>query len=204
MATEKQDELDRILDAALQKYLATEPREGLEGRVLANLRSARGVVTDHVWWRRSVMAAVATIIVVALALVWRSDQQSHPTVATHPSSAQSEPKENPQTVANGGKEVHPQKRSARPSTHVHKSRPDFAIAASPKPGSPKLEEFPSPHPLSAQEKILVNYVTQYPQHAALIAQARTEALHRDKTEEMRAAAGNEQDSQQQNSQREAR
>ena len=38
-------------------------------------------------------------------------------------------------------------------------------------GSPKLDQFPSPQPLSEQEKILTNYVAQYPEHAVLIARA---------------------------------
>ena len=65
--------------------------------------------------------------------------------------------------------------------------------------APKLEQFPSPQPLSEQEKILARYVNTYPEHAALIAQARTEELRRDSAEEMGEAglAGNE-NSQQRN------
>jgi hypothetical protein len=50
--------------------------------------------------------------------------------------------------------------------------------------SPKLDQFPSPQPLSKQEKILANYVTEYPEHAALIAEARMEMLRRDQEEEL--------------------
>ena len=50
--------------------------------------------------------------------------------------------------------------------------------------SPKLDLFPSLQPLSEQEKILANYVTEYPEHAALIAQARMEMLRRDQKEEL--------------------
>ncbi len=39
MADKTHDELDRMLDAALAKYAAAEPRAGLEARVLANLRA---------------------------------------------------------------------------------------------------------------------------------------------------------------------
>jgi hypothetical protein len=50
---------------------------------------------------------------------------------------------------------------------------------------PKLQQFPSPQPLSDQEKILANYVSEYPEHAALIAQARMEMSRRDQEEELR-------------------
>ena len=47
MANEKQDELDRMLDATLAKYAAAEPRAGFEERVLANLRAERARVPDR-------------------------------------------------------------------------------------------------------------------------------------------------------------
>ena len=83
MANGKQDELDRALDAALAKYAAAEPRSGLEDRVLANLRVERAGVRDRAWWRWSVLAVLAAMVIVALAL--RSDRPAHPVVAIHPS-----------------------------------------------------------------------------------------------------------------------
>jgi hypothetical protein len=202
MADGKQDELDRILDAALAKYAAAEPRVGIEGRVLATLRAEGTRLTKPAWWRWSVIAALAAVIVVVLALASRSGKRFHPVVANHPLPAEPAAKENPQIATNGdGKEVRPQKRSARRGKSVRRSQPEIVIAAnpgSPKLSSPKLDQFPSPQPLSEQEKILANYIAQYPEHAALIAQLRTEALRQDRMEEMRdAAPGNEQDSQHQ-------
>ena len=51
---------------------------------------------------------------------------------------------------------------------------------------PKLDQFPSPQPLSEQEKLLQSYVAKYPEQAVLIARARTEALRQDQLEEMAA------------------
>jgi hypothetical protein len=42
--------------------------------------------------------------------------------------------------------------------------------------------------LSEQEEILASYVVKYPEHAALIAQARAETLRRDSEEEADTAA----------------
>jgi len=50
--------------------------------------------------------------------------------------------------------------------------------------------------LSEQERILADYVADYPEHAALIARARTEALRQDGAEEMREAEVGDRDSQQ--------
>ena len=59
------------------------------------------------------------------------------------------------------------------------SPPEFAMAR-----APKLEQFPSPQPLSEQEKLLQNYVAENPEQAVLLARARTEALRQDQFEEM--------------------
>jgi hypothetical protein len=53
--------------------------------------------------------------------------------------------------------------------------------------NPKLDVFPSPLPLSEQEKILASYVSEYPKHAALVAEARMDDL-RQETEERRRIA----------------
>ena len=42
--------------------------------------------------------------------------------------------------------------------------------------------------MSEQEKILASYVAQYPEHAALIAEARSEALRKDRREEEETGA----------------
>ena len=62
-----------------------------------------------------------------------------------------------------------------------------AHAAAVAEAHPKLDQFPSPQPLSEQEKILVSYVEDYPDYAVLVARLRTEALRRDELEEMKAA-----------------
>jgi hypothetical protein len=206
MAEMNRDELDRVLDAALAKYAAAQPRQGLEERVLANLRVERARAPYRAWWHWSVMAALTAAVIVALAIGWKSDEWSHPRMANHPSATTPAPKEASRIVTNGGGTAHrlrPQNGGAIRRRVVHRSQIEAVIAAN--PSSPKLDAFPSPQPLSEQEKILADYVAQYPEHAALIAQARTKALRQDRIDEMRdAAAGNEQNSQHQDSQYEDR
>jgi len=179
MTNGKQDEFDRMLDAALAQYAAVEPRTGLEERVLANLGAEQARVPDHAWWRWSAIAAVAAVIVIAVALYLRSDKPSHPVVANHPPTPIRAPKERGTEIISIAPRSGTQ--PARPSTArkpaMRPSPPEVARA-------PKLEQFPSPQPLSEQEKLLQNYVAENPEQAVLLARARTEALRQDQLEEM--------------------
>lgn len=182
-------EIDRVLDAALAKYAAVEPRAGLEDRVLANLRAERALTPDQAWWRWSVAATLAAVVVVALALAWRSGRQSHPLVDNHPApTTPSVQTPATQLAANNGGEkqiresrVRPHDRVAARKAAVHPVQPTLVGS-----DNPKLDQFPSPRPLSEQEKLLQSYVAQYPEESILIARARSEALRRDQLEEMKA------------------
>jgi hypothetical protein len=44
---------------------------------------------------------------------------------------------------------------------------------------PKLDQFPSPRPLSKQEELLARYAREHPQEANLIAQAQAELEKQD-------------------------
>jgi hypothetical protein len=173
MADETHDELDRVLDAALAKYAAVEPRTGLEARVLANLRTERAKSVDRAWWRWALAGALAAVVVVAVALAWRSDRPSHTVVANHsPVTTQAPTRSGTQAASNRG--------AIRRAT-VHRPQPKVVMAV-----NPKLSQFPSPQPLSEQERLLEKYVAEYPEQAVLLARARGEALRQDQLEEMKA------------------
>jgi hypothetical protein len=162
MTDRKQDELDIALDAALAKYAAVEPRAGLEDRVMANLRAERARVPDRAWWRWSVAGALAGIVIVALAVALRSGRAHAPVMANHPSTATSRAEQSgTQAASNDG---------AIPTAPVHRSPPKVEMAV-----KPKLDEFPSPRPLSEQEKLLIRYVREFPEDAVLIAKAQAES-----------------------------
>ena len=181
MTNGKQDEFDRMLDAALRKYAAVEPRTGFEERVLANLRAEQARVPDHAWWRWSAIAAVAAVIVVAMALSLRSDKPSHPVVANHPATPIQAPKERGTEILSIAHRsgTRPARPTTTPKPAMRPSPPEVAMAR-----APKLEQFPSPQPLSEQEKLLQSYVAENPGQAVLLARARTEALRQDQLEEM--------------------
>src|ERR1700752_2908168 len=75
-------EADRVLDAALAKYAAVEPRAGLDERILANLRAEQTRTSNRAGWRWGLAAAVIAVLVVALSLAWRSGKPTHPLDAT--------------------------------------------------------------------------------------------------------------------------
>jgi len=175
---------DLALDAVLAKYTAAEPRVGLEERILANLRAERDRIPNRVWWRWAIAGVLAAIMIVGVTLTWRSAKPSQPTAANRPQSSLHESQK-------PGTEVTVQDNTAQPHEHTPIRRatvrpPRTAVGEK----SPKLDQFPSPQPLSEQEKILASYVNQYPEHASLIAQARMETLRRDQEEELREASTN--------------
>src|ERR1700722_11674475 len=80
------DQLDPELDAALAKYAAVAPRAGLEERVLANLQSRStkdSRFAPSFWYAAGVLA----VVVIALALAWRSSLHHALPIATHPPTA---------------------------------------------------------------------------------------------------------------------
>jgi hypothetical protein len=178
--------LDRELDAALAKFAAVEPRAGLEERVMANLGAERARAGEHSWWRWPALAALAAVIVLAASLAWRTGKPVQKiTTQTPPAPVQADKHVGTQLANNSASSsIRPRDvgsgRRLKPRVI---SYPEVVAAA-----SPKLDQFPSPHPLSEQEIILFRYITNYPEHAALIAQARTEELRQDSAEEMAEVA----------------
>jgi len=173
------DELDRALDAALAKSAAVEPRAGLEERILVRLRTEQTRVVDRAWWPWALAGALAAIVVLSAALASRSGL-SHPVVATHPGVTT----ESPSTSGTAVPDPHPDPTLPRPAsvrrTVQRPAHPTVAVAA-----NPRLDQFPSPRPLSEQEEMLAGYAAQFRDQAVLVARARTEALRRDREEELR-------------------
>ena len=175
------DEFDRVLDAALAKHAAVEPRPGLEERVLANLRAQPAHGAEHVWWRWGLAALATAAVVVAVAVSWRSARPFHPPIAHQPPApTQSRPAPAPLAVNHDENPGASRDHGTAQRTIPHPARPKTSVAA-----NPRLDQFPSPRPLSEQEKLLARYVATDPEHAALIAEARTEELRQREAEELR-------------------
>src|ERR1035438_2975905 len=143
------DRLDRELDAALAKYAALEPRAGLQDRILANLRAEKEHAANRLPWRWPAVGALAAVIVVTLFATWRSGKPGQNIVEQHPSATTQNYRDRTQ-IANHGRSS---------SILPHKAARRTAVGVVP---APKLDEFPSPQPLSEQERMLTEYVAGNP------------------------------------------
>jgi hypothetical protein len=161
------DELDRKLDAVLAKYSAVDPRDGLEERILAGLKQSTQVA-QQAWWRFGVAAAAAIVLVMVI-LTGRVEKPSHPTIASHTVGDVSHSPVLTAQPANGITKAQQPVGTAEVRHHVAKQFRLTAVAAA----VPKLDQFPSPQPLSEQEKLALEYVHEFPKEAVLIARAQT-------------------------------
>jgi hypothetical protein len=174
------DDFDRALDGVLAKYASVEPRAGLEERILANLRSAPTTPNANPWWNGRMAAVLAVVLMIAALLVWWRNQSSPPPIVVHRPPLREAPID--PYVAN--RET-TQAAKTKPHRRTTGPRPQRETVAS----GPKLDVFPSPLPLSEQEKLLAIYVGQSPEHAALVAEARMADLRREAEERQQIAAG---------------
>ena len=178
------DDLGHELDVVIAKYAASEPRPGLEERILANLRAEQTHGPVRIWWGWAIAGALAVVVVAGVALAWRWTAPSQPTIAKRSQPSTQEPqKTRTQIAVHDNKAIQPHARTGVRRTSLHPPRTTNIGV-----NSPKLEQFPSPQPMSEQEEILANYVGKYPEHAILIARARNEALQRDQLEEMKLSS----------------
>ena len=172
------DALDRELDAALAKYVAVEPRAGLEERVLANFRAQREHAPARVWGRWQALGlAAAVLVVAALSLIgrpamWRPGKPA-PDIKSHqPAAARGDQQPGTAVATNHlGSPV----RSAEPAVATRPARHGVRPAQVIDANGPRLDHFPSPRPLSDEEKLLVLYVRDFPRDAVMIAQAQAES-----------------------------
>ncbi len=172
-------DLDRILDAALAKYAAAEPRGGLEQRILANLRSVEVPLPKRAWWPWGFSVATLAIVVAIITPVWKARNSSHPLVTNRPNIT------NPAAAA-----IPPQIARIAPSKKEHGRRHTAAVRRT-EPvlaAAPKLDQFPSPQPLTEQERILAGYVAQFHDQAVLVASIADQQIRKDRNEMLRQDA----------------
>ena len=181
--------LDHELDTALAKYAAAvEPRDGLETRILANLQAAREREARRPSWLW-VRAAVAVVAIVVMWMVWRPVTPLYIEIAHDPTGAR---EEQPGEAASDASSVVTPDRAPQPKyrSRIHRSKkrnslgPAGVVAV-----QPKLDQFPSPRPLSEQERMLADYVAQFPADAALVARAQTALRQREELDRNSVAPG---------------
>ena len=156
---------DGWLDKALHEYGEAEPRAGLERRVLASIAAQQTTATGWSWpwafW--TVSATVTAGLVIFLTVDWHTHQKAivnspaRLPVVTHTADRQV-------TTGSHQAPVH------RPRRVRQQPYPLNAAAKA----EPELDQFPSRRPLTEQERMLTEYVAQFPSEAKLVAKEQAE------------------------------
>jgi len=141
MKGDEPEDIDVFLDTLLAKYFTGEPRPGLESRILAKLQS-RSVRSRRAYWAAS-FAAVSLVAIGVLSL-WLPVRRSAEPVRSDAAASMQK---------GAGLAATPSVLSR--SRHVANARRTKTIA-------PEIRQvqFPSPEPLSAEERLLILYAQQ--------------------------------------------
>jgi hypothetical protein len=174
----REEDSGREFEKALAQYAAVEPREDLEQRVLANLRREETRDGRFEWWRWTAAAFALT----AVAAVWAIYLGQRPAPANvTPHIAGHNVAEAGGSVSVGEVRVtkmrdHSESRRVTVRTRQGHGREDERAGVG---AAPRLAQFPAPEPLTEQEKLLIRFVEQNPDGAALFAEVRAKELQRE-------------------------
>jgi hypothetical protein len=150
------DDLDLLLDSALETYAESAPSPSLEERILARVQiriAAEPAMVPRRRWLPWVialpMAAALLLFVFLMAPRPQLHQIAHATSAPSTGATGSAAAPRPATV-----------HRAKTRVPLHSGKPgDFAKSSVPQP---KLDVFPTPQPMSAEERALALVATQTP------------------------------------------
>lgn len=155
----ERDELDRLIDSELARY--AEPRVGLEQRILARIEaeSSRRSWLLSRWRLWALAGAVVAIVLLGVSV----PRVLHRETDVNTARAASPDHERIASTKGVTPEVHVQFRALPQIAkrhHVEGRSIPTEVAANAR--HPKLDVFPSPQPLSAQERALLALATQSP------------------------------------------
>jgi hypothetical protein len=165
MEAHDKDHWDEWLNRTLQQYGDAEPRPALETRIMASLANERSRVSAGWWWGLAFAGCLTTILALWLAhldvlQLKRPIALNHRPETMHVGPVQEPHRRSKQAESGGG------------FSTTHK-RTNHVIARNTNV-SPRLEQFPSQRPLSEQERLLKQYVEQFPDEAMVAAKAQAE------------------------------
>jgi hypothetical protein len=146
------DDLDLLLDAALKTYADSEKSPNLEQRILARIAAEPSVAPRTRWLPWVIALPLAACLLVLV--LFMSPQHREPSQTATPFAPSSPLATLP--AAPLPAKVH----SSRTRSPLH-SAPPILLAGRDVP-LPKLDVFPTPQPLTAEERALVVIATQTP------------------------------------------
>jgi hypothetical protein len=162
MRNDPRDELDKLIDGVLPGYSSAEPLDGLEERVLRRVHAA-GAARRSPWLRRCGFAIPALAALVVAGIVVRTSWKPVPrTASTTPGRiAQSVAAFKPPSPAVAQEFSAPAPQVVRPKFRARTGQEPRV----PSRALPKLQYFPTPEPLTKEERALVAWVAQNPAEA---------------------------------------
>jgi hypothetical protein len=159
---EKDKRMDEMLDSLLANYSSAEPRPGLETRILANLQGAAGNESPAGWWKfKWLWAGMVTAAIIVAAVLISGRHRVEPPANVIVRTSQPAPQEGIQTHAPAVRNETARIHRRKPST-VPTSRQNAALALNKRPAV-----FPTPTPLSEQEKLLLSYLAGTPREEVI-------------------------------------
>lgn len=184
---------DADLDAALARYAAVKPREGLEQRIVSNLRSQpqRRVRRG---WVRPVGALAAAAVFLAALLAWH--ETSAPMTEIQVRIAGQGPAESARGEAalksdtknlNEDRNADRTERLTGVASKLGGRTGSKGLTVVAEQSAPKLEEFPAPEGLTPAERDLVRFIELDSGEAEMVALASADQSQRNR-DEMEAVA----------------
>jgi hypothetical protein len=158
---DRQMQLDDMLDSLLANYSSAEPRPGLETRILANLRDAGEKRALQGWWNfKWLWVGIVTAAIIVAAVLsngrHRVAPPTHVVVKTSPAVPQPDIQPHAPAVRNETVRIRPRKSLAP-------TRPqNAALALNERPAN-----FPTPVPLSEQERMMFTYLENTPREVVI-------------------------------------
>ena len=155
---DKDQFIDELLDSALAHQPGAEPRAGIEGRILSHVRAATKQSSRTRLWLASAATAAALVMFLAIFV----ERRSHQPAVQSPQVSKAAPLIQPKETLSAKIEPAPKAGTAPTSIATkrtaHRDRkPSHGVEARHWPS-----QFPTPAPLSPEEKTLVQYVRETP------------------------------------------
>ena len=149
---DNRDEIDLLLDSALATYADPGPDSGLEQRILTRIAADAHAAPRRRWlpWAIALPAAASLLIFILILHPWTN----HTSVLPQQADVSHRPMP-PIEAAN--RSSSPPARTRRSEAPLRRQRPRHRALAIRSAPLPKLDVFPTPQPLSPQERALVNF-----------------------------------------------
>jgi len=163
---DKQMQMDQMLDSLLAGYSSAEPRPGLENRIMATLPEGESREASRGWWNFKwawAGAVLAAVIVVGVLVGVKRHVVPPRTVAQTTQSAVQQPViQQPAVQSSVPATVGSERVIHRRKTLASGPQQNATLALSQRPAV-----FPTPTPLSEQERLLLQYYSRTPREEVI-------------------------------------